>query len=148
MTRQGQRFLIIVGLVLLMSVGFGMMATILRENLNGYSTPKDLLNSELQLGDNLSVGGVVVPGTLKPIDVPLGSEFVISDGVANLRVVRAGSLPDLFAEGELTEIHGPIVDLSPLTVQATKVLAKHDQYYVPVQAQDAVNDLRKEVGPE
>ena len=62
MTRQGQRFLIIVGLVLLMSVGFGMMATILRENLNGYSTPKDLLNTELQLGDNLSVGGVVVPG--------------------------------------------------------------------------------------
>ena len=123
---KGQRLAFLMILLVLMASGFGL-AYIFSQNLDGYATPGDLRERELEIGQRVSVGGIVLKGSLRAIDDPLGSQFVISDGIAELIVVREGSLPDLFAEGELTEVQGPITNLSPLTLSATKVLAKHDQ---------------------
>ena len=142
MGAKGQRLLIVALLVALMAAGF----LLLRDNLDGYVTPGDLPAREIALGDYLSVGGQVVAGSLQALEAPQGSTFIITDGLAELRVVRAGSLPDLFAEGELTEVHGPIIALEPLTLRAVKVLAKHDQYYVPVSAQQALDNLQSVEG--
>ncbi len=138
-----QRLFFILFLLVLIGGGFTLLATALRQNLDGYATPSDLLNRELEVGQVVSVGGLVVVGSLQAINDPLGSEFVISDGLAQIRVIRAGTLPDLFAEDELTEVQGPILSLNPLTLSATKVLAKHDQYYVPVDAQQALDGVRE-----
>ena len=141
-----QRLIFVLILAALMAGGFALLATVLRGNLDGYATPADLLDRDLAVGQDLSVGGLVVAGSLQPIDDPLGSRFVISDGLAEVVVLREGTLPDLFEEGELTEVQGPILSLNPLTLSATKVLAKHDQYYVPVNAQDALDEIREQTG--
>lgn len=138
-----QRLFFILFLLVLIGGGFALLATALRQNLDGYATPSDLLTRELEVGQVVSVGGLVVPGTLQAIKDPLGSEFVISDELAQIRVIREGTLPDLFAEDELTEVQGPILSLDPLTLRATKVLAKHDQYYVPADAEAALNEVRE-----
>ena len=128
-----------------MAGGFALLATVLRANLDGYQTPGDLVDQDLTLGQVLSVGGLVVPGSLQAIDEPLGSRFVVADAVAQLQVVHEGPLPDLFAEGELTQVQGPLIQLDPLSLSATKVLAKHDQFYVPVTAQRALDEVRAQV---
>jgi len=142
MSPKQQRLLVVLAFALAIAGLMVFVSTVLRDNFNGYATPTDLTQRELSLGANVSVGGVVVAGSLQAISDPLGSQFRISDGLAEILVVRPGGLPDLFAEGELTEVQGLIVSLDPLTVEATKVLAKHDQYYVPVAAQEAVEQVR------
>ena len=137
-----QRLFFLLFLLVLVGSGFALLATALSKNLDGYATPSDLLQGELQVGQVVSVGGLVVPGTLQAINDPLGSTFVVGDAAAQIRVIRAGTLPDLFAENELTEVQGPILSLDPLTMNATRVLAKHDQYYVPVAAQEALDEVR------
>ncbi len=142
MTSKRQRLVFVSVLAALMVAGFALLAIVLRTNLNGYQTPSDVLAQDLIVGQVLSVGGLVVPGSLQAIETPLGSRFVVADALAELQVVREGSLPDLFAEGELTQVQGPLIQLDPLTLSATKVLAKHDQFYVPVTAQRALDAVR------
>ena len=141
MGSKAQRLTFLMILLGLMSVGFWLAYTF-SQNLDGYATPADLLDRDLEVGQNISVGGLVLQGSLMAISEPLGSQFVVGDGVTEILVIRAGNLPDLFEEGELTEVQGTITNLSPLTMNATKVLAKHDQYYVPVSAQEALDEIK------
>lgn len=144
MRSQRQRLFLVLGLFALMALGFYLLTTVLRANLDGYRTPTELMDRSLDLGQSVSVGGMVVVGSLKPISEPVGSRFSITDCEVRIEVIREGTLPSLFAEGELTEVQGTITALSPLTLRATKVLAKHDQYYVPVNAQETLEKIRKE----
>ena len=76
-------------------------------------------------------------GSLKRDDISLAVEFSVTDGASVLRVRHTGILPDLFAEGEAAIAAGRIDDDNIL--QATEVLAKHDEKYTPPEVADSMN---------
>jgi cytochrome c-type biogenesis protein CcmE len=80
---------------------------------------------------------MVVEGSVKRDDISLAVEFSVTDGAVILRVRHIGILPDLFAEGEAAIAAGRIDDNNIL--QATEVLAKHDEKYTPPEVADSMN---------
>jgi cytochrome c-type biogenesis protein CcmE len=63
---------------------------------------------------------------------------VITDGTADVKVNFNGILPDLFAEGEAAVINGVVTDAGEL--DASEVLAKHDENYIPPEVAEAMKD--------
>ena len=62
----------------------------------------------------------------------------MTDGASLLVVQHRGILPDLFDEGEAAIAAGKLDE--NLALQATEVLAKHDEKYTPPEVADAMNE--------
>ena len=69
-------------------------------------------------------------------------QFKVTDGRAVLAVQYSGILPDLFAEGEAAIASGQLDENSVL--QATQVLAKHDENYTPPEVAEAMNQAHQQ----
>lgn len=100
-----------------------------------------IVAGEAPLHKSIRAGGCVVPGTLVSAKDRLHTEFEITDGVARLKVVYSGLLPDIFGEGEAAVISGKLGDDGVLV--ASQVLAKHDENYVPPEVADSMTDVEK-----
>ena len=64
--------------------------------------------------------------------------FVVTDMVNDVPVSYTGILPDLFREGKGVVAQGKLDD-SGKGFKATEVLAKHDENYMPPEAQHALD---------
>jgi len=82
----------------------------------------------------LRVGGLVVEGTLKRGEGETAT-FDVTDGNGVVPVSYTGVLPDLLAEGQGVVAEGYLRDG---VFQATEVLAKHDENYMPREVVDAL----------
>jgi cytochrome c-type biogenesis protein CcmE len=80
---------------------------------------------------------MVVRGSLVRDSESLDVAFDVSDGIVQLRVQYSGILPDLFGEGQAAIVNG-VVDADAI-LQATEVLAKHDENYMPPEVADAMS---------
>jgi len=89
------------------------------------------------------LGGLVAEGSLQRGQ---GEEitFAVTDGAATIPVSYTGILPDLFAEGEGMVGTGRLIDG---TFQATEILAKHDETYMPKEVIDALKEQGVYVDP-
>ena len=63
--------------------------------------------------------------------------FVVTDGGASVPVTFSGVLPDLFAENQGMVGTGSYVNG---TFEATEILAKHDETYMPAEVVDALKE--------
>ena len=64
------------------------------------------------------------------------NQFVITDGINEVKVKYTGVLPDLFAEGRGVIVRGKLMgDI----VVASQVLAKHDEKYMPRELEKTLN---------
>ena len=61
--------------------------------------------------------------------------FVITDFKNEINVVYSGAVPNLFAEGKGVVAEGFLKDKNYFT--ATKILAKHDENYMPPEVKEA-----------
>ena len=64
--------------------------------------------------------------------------FVITDFKNEINVVYKGAVPNLFAEGKGVVAEGFLKDKNYFT--ATKILAKHDENYMPPEVKEAIGD--------
>ena len=64
--------------------------------------------------------------------------FIITDFKNEINVVYSGSVPNLFAEGKGVVAEGFLKDKNYFT--ATKILAKHDENYMPPEVKEAIGD--------
>lgn len=124
--------LVIVGFVLIVVasvlVGFGF-----REGVAFFRSPSQVAEAAPGPSEVFRIGGLVEEGTL----VRQGETitFAVTDGGASVPVVFTGILPDLFSEGTGMIATGTLVDG---TFQATEILAKHDENYMPKEVMDAL----------
>jgi cytochrome c-type biogenesis protein CcmE len=81
------------------------------------------------------VGGMVKEGSVKRDQAVI--EFVVTDTARDIPVRYSGLLPDLFKEGKGVVAQGRL-DEQGLFV-ASEVLAKHDENYMPPEAQHALD---------
>lgn len=133
-----QRLFFVIFLVIFASAAVGLMAFALRENINLFYPPSKIAAGEAPIGRQIRAGGCVLPGEITRSDNSLEVSFLITDGVATIEVQYDGILPDLFAEGEAAVVNGKLNNEG--VFEATEVLAKHDETYMPPEVADAMAD--------
>jgi len=82
-----------------------------------------------------------VGGMVKEQSIFIDSDkvnFVITDFKNEINVVYKGAVPNLFAEGKGVVAEGFLKDKNYFT--ATKILAKHDENYMPPEVKEAIGD--------
>jgi cytochrome c-type biogenesis protein CcmE len=131
-----QRLYLVLFLVVFSSAAIGLVAYALRGNINLFFSPADVAAGKAPVGQALRVGGMVVDGSVQRSDDSLVVRFEITDFQATVPVVFEGILPDLFGEGQGAVASGELDALGVL--QASEVLAKHDENYMPPEVADAL----------
>ena len=108
----------------------------LKENVVYFQSPSEI-KSLIELNKKkIRVGGMV-----KEQSVFINSDevnFVITDFKNEINVVYSGAVPNLFAEGKGVVAEGFLKDKNYF--KAIKILAKHDENYMPPEVKKAIGD--------
>ena len=108
----------------------------LKENVLYFQSPSEI-KSLIELNKKkIRVGGMV-----KEKSVFINSNevnFIITDFKNEINVVYSGAVPNLFAEGKGVVAEGFLKDKNYFL--ATKILAKHDENYMPPEVKEAIGD--------
>ncbi|ETA51585.1 cytochrome c maturation protein CcmE [Ponticoccus alexandrii] len=117
-------------------VSSGLIGYAMRDGINFFRSPSQVMAEPPQPGEVFRIGGLVEEGTLVR---GAGSEirFSVTDGGATVPVVFSGVLPDLFEENQGMVGTGRYVDG---VFQASEILAKHDETYMPKEVVDALKE--------
>ncbi|MDP2570039.1 cytochrome c maturation protein CcmE [Photobacterium damselae subsp. piscicida] len=139
--RRKKRLTIVIAILVGLSATVGLMLYALNQNMNMFYTPTELVNgkpdgTKPEVGQRLRIGGMVVKGSLKRDPESLKVSFEVEDVGPKVTVIYDGILPNLFREGQGIVAQGVLVN--PTTVQASEVLAKHDENYMPPEVADAM----------
>jgi cytochrome c-type biogenesis protein CcmE len=131
-----QRLILVVFIIVFSSVAAGLLAYALRENINMFYSAGTIAAGEVPVNTRIRGGGCVKPGSIVRATDSLQVNFVITDGEADVPVSYSGILPDLFSEGEAAVVNGTLDEQG--VFQATQVLAKHDENYMPPEVADSM----------
>ena len=135
-----KRFAAIAVGVAALGAAAALVLSALNKNLVFFFTPSQVAANEAPQLRDFRIGGLVVPGSLQRQPDSLTVQFIVTDTARSIPVVYRGTLPDLFREGKGVVTQG---HLGPDGVfQASEVLAKHDENYMPPEAADAVKKAR------
>jgi cytochrome c-type biogenesis protein CcmE len=125
--------LIVAGLAI-MGIAAALVLNAFRSNMVFFFTPSQIAAHEAPTGRSLRIGGLVEVGSIKREGVKV--HFIVTDTAKSLPVVYTGILPDLFKEGKGVVAEGELG--ADGVFQATQVLAKHDENYMPPEAAEAL----------
>ncbi len=148
--RRKQRLYAVSAVVLLLGGGIAAMLYALNENVDLFYTPSQLVDGlgadkkKPVVGQRLRIGGMVVKGSVRRDDHSLKVSFDLVDTGPIVTVHYDGILPDLFREGQGIVAQGTLLDAT--NIQASEVLAKHDEEYMPPEVAEAVKGI-KHVAP-
>lgn len=137
MKPRSKRLLLLGGAVSLLVGAVALVLTAFQENLVFFHTPSEVAAGKAPQGRAFRVGGMVEEGSIQRQADGLTVSFVITDMVKTVPVTYRGTLPDLFQEGKGAVVQGAIGEDG--LFRATEVLAKHDENYMPVEAQYALD---------
>ena len=121
-------------------IGVGSAAAVatwsLRQNINAFHTPGDAEIATIPAGRTFRIGGLVEPGSVERASDGLTVKFRVTDGDGVMQIAFDGILPDLFREGQGIIARGALDEQQ--VFQATEVLAKHDENYMPPEVAEAL----------
>ena len=133
-SRHQRLFGIGLGLLLLCGALFFVLNAF-QSNLVFFFTPTQVSKGEAPKDRTFRAGGMVKEGSL--IKEGERVKFVVTDYAQDVPVTYIGMLPDLFKEGKGVVAQGRLGADGLFT--ATEVLAKHDENYMPPEAQHALD---------
>ena len=107
-------------------------------NLVFFFTPSQVDSGEAPKNRTFRVGGMVKTGTVKRDNLTVN--FVVTDTAKEVKVSYTGILPDLFREGKGVVAQGKLGPDGRF--MAAEVLAKHDENYMPPEAQHAMDQAK------
>ncbi|HWU25831.1 MAG TPA: cytochrome c maturation protein CcmE [Rhizomicrobium sp.] len=133
--RKRRRVAFAFALVVAGAGGAALVVAALKDNVLYFYSPSDIAAKHVAAGVDFRIGGLVKKGSV--VKGPKARvRFVVTDGKASVPVSYDGVLPDLFREGQGVVALGA---LSPShEFQATEILAKHDERYMPPEVVDAL----------
>ena len=132
-----QRLMIVLFIVFGSAIAVALASFALRENINLFYSPADIEAGKAPVGKQIRAGGMVKEGSIKRDTNSLRVDFEVTDYQSVVAVTYTGILPDLFDEGQGVVASGSL-DADGV-FQATEVLAKHDENYMPPEVQAAVD---------
>lgn len=134
--RKKRRVQIIVAAFIMLAISTALVGYALRDGINYFRSPSQLVEQPPEASEVFRLGGLVEEGSMKK--GPNGEYlFRVTDGGASVAVRYAGILPDLFAENQGMIGTGKYIKN---TFEASEILAKHDESYMPKEVVDALKE--------
>ena len=122
------RILFLILLIFTSSILVFLILNSLRNNILYFLTPSEIFSKEeVKKNERMRVGGMVKKDSLKINQREI--EFIITDKKNEIIVKYSGAIPNLFVEGKGVIAEGSLKDKNFFV--ADKILAKHDENYLP-----------------
>jgi cytochrome c-type biogenesis protein CcmE len=134
-----KRIALIVGGLASLAIAAVLVLNALDSNIALYVTPTEVAAGKAPQGKAFRIGGMVKEGSIKRNELTVN--FVITDTAKEIPVAYTGILPDLFKEGKGAVVQGRLGADGLFT--ASEVLAKHDENYMPPEAQHSLDQAQK-----
>jgi cytochrome c-type biogenesis protein CcmE len=128
------RFFFIILVLLSLSLSVFLVLKSLEENVVYFKSP-----SEIKVLNEFQNKKIRVGGMVKNNSIIISSKkinFVITDFKNEINVIYSGTIPNLFSEGKGVVAEGYLKDQN--FFEATKILAKHDENYMPPEVKEAL----------
>ncbi len=130
-----KRLAIVLGGLAALGIAATLILNAFQSNLVFFFTPTQVASGEAPKDRPFRIGGLVKEGSLQRSDIT--ARFIVTDTAREIPVAYKGILPDLFSEGKGVVAQGTLSADGNFT--ASEVLAKHDENYMPPEAQAAVD---------
>ena len=130
------RILFLIALVLSIILSVYLILKSLEKDVVFFLSPTDIKNLEEIDTKKIRVGGMV-----KNKSIVINSEkinFIVTDFKNEINVSYSGSIPNLFSENKGVVAEGFLQDKNYL--RAVKILAKHDENYMPPEVKEALGE--------
>ena len=135
-----KRLSLVVGGVVIVGAAVALVLNAFEENLVFFFSPSQVVAHEAPQGRAFRIGGFVKEGSVVRQKDGVTVVFNVTDTAHTVPVTYKGSLPDLFKEGKGVVAQGKLKDG---VFVADQVLAKHDENYMPPEAEKAVQDAHR-----
>jgi len=130
------RFLFIILIIVTLALAAFLILKSLEENVVYFQSPSEIqVLSEIK-EKKIRVGGMVKKSSILMREKEL--KFIITDFKNEINVIYSGVIPNLFSEGKGVVAEGYLKDKNLFF--ATKILAKHDENYMPPEVKEALKD--------
>ena len=130
------RFFFVLSVLFILAFSAFLILKSLEENVIYFQSPSEIKSlSEIEK-KKIRVGGMVKDGSISIQAIDL--KFVITDFKNEINVVYSGAIPNLFEEGKGVVAEGFLRDKNFFL--ATKILAKHDENYMPPEVKAAIEE--------
>ena len=128
------RFFFIFLAIVTLALSIFLILKSLEENVVYFKSPSEIkIDAEIDK-KKMRVGGMVKKNSIKFESQDV--KFVITDFKNEINVVYSGAVPNLFQEGKGVVAEGYLKDRNFFL--ATKILAKHDENYMPPEVKEAL----------
>jgi cytochrome c-type biogenesis protein CcmE len=134
-----KRALIITAGLVVIGLAALLILNALNSNIALFVTPSEVAAGKAPKDQAFRIGGMVKDQSVRRDGLTV--HFVITDLVKEIPVAYTGILPDLFKEGKGAVIQGRMNANGEFI--ASEVLAKHDENYMPPEAQHALEQAQK-----
>ena len=138
--KKTNRFYFILLILVSVSLALFFVLKALNDKIVFFYTPTNLSEDSDIIGENIRVGGLVLENSIKYSNDGLRVSFVITDNKNVIDVFYSGILPDLFREKQGVVVEGSFFK-NKKTFNARKVLAKHDENYMPPEVKKAIKNI-------
>jgi len=130
------RFLFVVIILITLILTVFLVLKSLEENVVYFQSP-----TEIKTLSELDKNKIRVGGMVKKNSININSDevnFIITDFKNEINVSYSGAVPNLFAEEKGVVAEGFLKDRNFFS--ATKILAKHDENYMPPEVKEALEE--------
>ena len=128
------RFLFIFLIILILSLSVFLVLKSLEKNVVYFQSPSEIKTLSEIDKKKIRIGGMVKNQSILIKNKEL--KFIVTDFKNEINVVYSGVIPNLFAEGKGVVAEGFLKDKNLFF--ATKILAKHDENYMPPEVKKAL----------
>ena len=133
------RIVVLTFLLILAIVVVFVVLKSLEENVVYFFSPTEIYNKEnISFNKKIRVGGLVKEGSITNNQTSVN--FIVTDLNNEIIVSYSGSLPNLFSEGKGVVAEGKLKDKKYFI--ADKILAKHDENYMPPEVSKALEKAK------
>ena len=135
MTRKQRRVSLLAGAAVVLALAAGLVLTALEDSIVFFYSPSDIEAKGVTPGERIRLGGLVEEGSLIRGE-GLTITFRVTDLESAVPVTYTGVVPDLFRDGQGVIARGELNESG--LFEASEVLAKHDENYMPPEVADAL----------
>ena len=130
------RFLFVSTILLILILTVFLVLKSLEENVVYFQSPSEIKSLTELTNNKIRVGGMVKKNSINMNSNEVN--FIITDFKNEINVTYSGAVPNLFEEGKGVVAEGVLKDRNFFS--ATKILAKHDENYMPPEVKEALGE--------
>ena len=139
MTIRFQRLIIILLSLTLISGAAILILINSKNNIVFFYTPSELMKLNVDKNKIIRIGGIIKKNSIQKGLNDTSVRFIITDNQKDIFVEYKGILPDLFREKQGAVVEGILINDNE--IKAKRVLAKHDENYMPASIKKQLEEI-------